>query len=95
MKKKIFRPNVFIEATETFDELRYKLYHTNSVKFDLEKLPPTSTSIDKHMKRAYYQCYVWMNAAFLPKIDIDPLEYGYLFKDRKFLPATDKCKVLF
>ena len=39
---------------ETFDELSYKLYHSNSVKFGLEKLPPTSTSIEKHNKRAYY-----------------------------------------
>ena len=39
---------------EIFDELSYKLYHSNSVKFGLEKLPPTSTSIEKHNKRAYY-----------------------------------------
>ena len=42
-----------ISGAETFDELRYELYHSNGVKFDLEKLLPTSTS-----KRAYYQCYV-------------------------------------
>ena len=65
-------------GTETFDELRYKLYHSNSVKFDLEKLLPTSTGIEKLVKQAYYQCYVWMNAAILPTIDIDPLEYGYI-----------------
>ena len=41
-------------GAETFDELRYKLYHFNSVTFDLEKLPLTSTSIEKHIKRAYY-----------------------------------------
>ena len=80
-------------GTETFDESRFKLYHSNSVKFDLEKLPPTSTSIEKHIKRAYYQCYVWMNAAFLLNIDIDPLEYGYLLKDGKFLPDTE-CQEL-
>ena len=80
-------------GAETFDELRFKLYHSNSVKFDLQKLPPTSTSIEKHIKRAYYQCYVWMNAAFLPNIDIDPLEYGYLLKDGKFLPDTE-CQEL-
>ena len=57
-------------GTETFDELRYKLYHSNSVKFDLEKLPPTSTT-------------------FSPNIDIDPLEYGYLLKDGKFLPDME------
>ena len=75
-------------GAETFDELRYKLYHSNGVKFDLEKLLPTLTS-----KPAYYEYYVWMNAAFLPSIDIDPLEYGYLLKDGKFLPDTE-CQEL-
>ena len=78
---------------ETFDELRYKLYHSNCVKFDLEKLPPTSTSIGKHIKRAYYQYCVYINAAFLPNIDVDPLRYGYLLKDGKFLHDT-KCQEL-
>ena len=35
-------------GAETFDELRYKLYHFNSVKFNLEKLPPTSIKIEKY-----------------------------------------------
>ena len=77
-----------ISGAETFDELRYELYHSNGVKFDLEKLLPTSTS-----KRAYYQCYVWINATFLPNIDIDALEYGYLLKDGKFSPDTE-CQEL-
>ena len=37
-------------GAETFDELKYNLYHSKSVKFDLEKLPLTSTSIKKHIK---------------------------------------------
>ena len=78
---------------ETFDELRYKLYHSNSVKFDLEKLSPTLASLEKHIKRAYNQCCVCINAAFLPNIYIDPLEYGYLLKDGKFLPDTE-CQEL-
>ena len=41
-------------GAETFDELKYKLYHSNSVMFGLEKLPQTLTSIEKHIKRAYY-----------------------------------------
>ena len=35
-------------GAETFDELRYKLYHSNSVKFNLEKLTPTSIKIEKY-----------------------------------------------
>ena len=34
-----------------------------------------------------------MNAAFLPNIDIDPLEYGYLLKDSNFLPDME-CQEL-
>ena len=76
-------------GAETFDELRFKLYHSNSVKFDLEKLLLTLISIENHIKRAYYQCYVWMNAAFLPNIDINSLEYRYILKDGKFLRDTE------
>ena len=46
-------------GAETFDELRYKLYHSNGVKFDLEKLLPTLTS-----KRAYCEYYVWIMQPF-------------------------------
>ena len=34
---------------ETFDELRMKYYHCES-KFNLEKIPPTSASIHKHIQ---------------------------------------------
>ena len=39
-------------------ELRYHIYHTKTFQLDLEKLPPTSSSIKLHIKRAYLQTYV-------------------------------------
>ena len=41
-----------------FDDLRYEEYHLKAFNFDLEKLPPTSKTIYKDMKRVYYQCYM-------------------------------------
>ena len=35
---------------DKFDDKRYELYHN---KLDLEKFPPTSSSIRQHMLRAY------------------------------------------
>ena len=41
------------ESVTTIDQLRNKIYYRKSQLLDLEKLPPTSTSIMLHIKRAY------------------------------------------
>ena len=64
-----------------FDRLRFEEYHKQAFKFDLEKIPPTSSSIINHIKRAYYQCFHWLKAPVCANIDIEPLEYGYILND--------------
>ena len=61
-----------------FDELRYHIYHTKTFQLDLEKLPPTSSSIKLHIKRAYLQTYMWLHAPFIENIAISRVEYGYI-----------------
>ena len=70
----------------TFDELKYKEYYLKDFNFDLEKLPLTSESICKHIKHAYYQCYMWVNAASNESMFLDPLYYAY-FLDNETLVA--------
>ena len=77
---------------KTFDELRHEQYHSNAFKFDLEKLPPTSASIVKHIQRAYYQTYIWLNSACIERIYLDPLEYGYILDD-KLIPDIGAVKL--
>ena len=59
----------------------YEEYHSKAFNFDLQKLAPTSESIYKQIKRAYHQCYMWVNAAYNESIFLDPLYYGYTLDD--------------
>ena len=72
---------------DTFDELRFIVYHEKYLKFDIERFPPTSDNIRQHKLRAYLQCYIWLHSVFLANIDLDPLEYGYrLTEDSNLVP---------
>ena len=62
---------------DTFDELRFIVYHEKYLKFDIECFPPTSDKIRQHILRAYLQCYIWLHPAILENINLDPLQYGY------------------
>ena len=65
------------EFTTTFNQLRSKVFYKKYKHLDLEKLPPTSSSIRFHIKRAYIQAHVWLHSYFVESIEIDPVEYGY------------------
>ena len=60
---------------------RYKTYHQQTLKLDLEKLPPTSNSIRLHIQCAFLQAYVWLNSIFKNLIELTPDNYGYALKD--------------
>ena len=71
------------------NELRYEKYHSKAFKFDLEKLSPTSSSIQKHIQRTYFQEYVWSNSPTSSLISLDPLDYEYkLSKNNSLIPDT-------
>ena len=65
------------ENIDDFDNLRNKTYYKKSTEINIEKLPPTSSSIALHIKRAYLQIYIWLHAPFMNNLEIDPLQYGY------------------
>ena len=62
--------------SENFDELRMEYYHHNN-KFNLEEIPPTSTSIQKYIQIAFLQRHIWYNSCFRVILFKDPLDYGY------------------
>ena len=79
-----------VTAIATFDDLRSEIYHKSAFKLDLRKLPCTSGSIVNHIKRAYYQCSLWINAIHQASFAtfLDPNDYGYLLKDDVFVPVS-------
>ena len=71
--------------SESFDDLRMEYYHHHN-NFNLEKIPPTSTSIRKHIQRAFLQSHIWYNSCFREMPFKDPLDCGYIFTDEKLIP---------
>ena len=69
------------ENINTFDQLRNMVYYKKSKKLDLERFPPTSSSILLHIKRAYLQQYVWLRSLFAKSLVIDPIEDGYKLRE--------------
>ena len=85
--EKFFLKCITKHDVDTFDELRFIVYHKKYLEFDIERFPPTSDNIRQHILRAYLQCYIWLHSAFLENIDLDPLEYGYrLTEDNNLVP---------
>ena len=66
---------------DTFNQLRFIVYHEKHLQFDIERFPPTSDSIRQHILRAYLQCYIWLHAPSLENIELNPLDYGYKLDD--------------
>ena len=64
------------ENINKFVRLFNMVYYKKSKKLDLERFPPTSSSILLHIKRTYLQSYVWLSSPFPKSLLIDPLEYG-------------------
>ena len=46
---------------DDFDNVRNKTYYKKPIEINIEKLPPTSSSITLHIKRAYLQTYIWLH----------------------------------
>ena len=62
------------ENINTFDQLRNMVYYKKSKKLDLERFPPTSSSILLHIKRAYLLSYVWLRSPVAQSLVIDQLD---------------------
>ena len=52
-----------------FDNSRHKTYYKKSTEISIKKLPPTSSSIALHIKRAYLQTYIWLRAPSINNLD--------------------------
>ena len=79
---------------QTFDELRFQTYHTKSFQLDFGKLPCTSNNIQLHIKRAFLQCYRWLQSPFVKNIDLEHMDYGYIIdEDEHLLPEITRRDV--
>ena len=59
--------------------------HYRDLQFNIEEFSPTSSSIEQHIKRAYFQCHLWLHAPIVKDISTGPLTNGY---------TLDECELL-
>ena len=71
----------------TFDEYRWEQYHNSKKELDFNQLVCCSSTIQKHIKRAYLQCKMWLQAPTSAVTKPDPLQYGYEATDVGITPV--------
>ena len=78
-----------------FDDIMYEQHRKKLHLFDLEKFPPTSSSIRQQILSAYSQCHLWLHAPFIEDIFWDPLGYGYMVNEEDYLAPIIKLHLAF
>ena len=67
---------------ETFDDLRFHAFASSALKMDFERAPCTSRNARKHIKRAFYQQQLWVQAPFRDATTLLNAEfYGFVRRD--------------
>ena len=82
---------------ESFNDLRYSMYHQKKKKsrWNVEKLPCTSSSIQYHILRSYFQCFHWLHAAFQHKILLNTKDFGYDLNEEEYLVHSSFPLIIF
>ena len=63
---------------ETFDDMRLASFNSNALKVNFETTACTSTNAKKHIRRAYYQQQLWIEAPFRDAtLTMNPESYGF------------------
>lgn len=70
---------------DKFNDLEYKLNHKRLHQFNLEKFPPLSSSIRKHIIWVCWHGRLWLHAPFIKDVSGDPLKYRCMFNDKDHL----------
>ncbi|KAG1670551.1 Proliferation marker protein Ki-67 [Nymphon striatum] len=77
----------------TFDEYRWEQYHNSKKELDFNQLVCCSSTIREHIKRAYLQCKMWLQAPTPAVTKPDPLQYGYEATDVGITPVILPAKL--
>jgi hypothetical protein len=87
LEAEAFATRVINPKFSSCDVLRVHQYHrVKQIKF--ETLPPTSVSMQMHLKRAFLQAYLWYN--ILNNVPaLDPLDFGYCIQDELLAPNLE------
>lgn len=86
-----FRNDSYENAKQAAEQFVVKLYKveqgadtTNVARYilfrklkQLDKLPPTSDTLDQHLKRAFYQSTIWENSNLCTPTSLIPDDYGW------------------
>ncbi|KAK4317056.1 hypothetical protein Pmani_011868 [Petrolisthes manimaculis] len=65
----------------TFDEYRWEQYHNSKKELNFNQLVCCSSTLREHIKRAYLQCRMWLQAPTPEVTKPDPCQYGYRATD--------------
>ena len=71
-----------------FDEYRWEQYHNSKKELDFNQLVCCSSTIQQHIKRAYMQCKMWLQAPTPAVPKPDPLQYEFEATDVGMIPVT-------
>lgn len=67
--------------TKTVNELRFNLFCARKGEAESLQLPPCSSSLKNHCKRANYQCRIWsLSLESFPDVPT-PIEHGWILED--------------
>ena len=70
------------------NELRHRLFASKKDTPKIKSLPPTSTALDEHIKRAHLQSLLWKAADLSEPPELDVLMYGWDIVDDTPVPTT-------
>ena len=88
-------PSKSANNEKRFNDLRYSMYHQKSFQMDVEKLPCTSSIIQYHILRSYFQCFHWLHAAFQHKILLNTKDFGYDLNEEEYLVHSSFPLIIF
>jgi hypothetical protein len=72
------------DGTKVNDAMRY-LFTTRGKA--IENIPPTSAALKEHVKRSVLQARKWYNCLDCLRVEHDPVNWGWMKEDNKFLPV--------
>ena len=80
---KNFVVEIYKKSDENLDTVRCHLFCDKAGKIDPESLPPFSSTLGLHIKRANYQAGIWKNALVAKPIIPNPYDHGWILEDNE------------
>ncbi len=77
---------VYTDNSTSLPDARWYLFTKKMAEG--EKLPPIPSAFNQHLKRALLQAFEWKSSAVATMVRCDPLQYGWIQDNEKWLPIA-------